>query len=176
MDKHRIHLENSHRYPRSVFWSIEEYDEKRGYYRGVKSGVVSFFGKKAAIRAAKRALKKRMKRPLYSEVYHLNGKLFQDEKVEENLWQQHTCPDCKEVYSISKRALTGKYMIADHKKECSGLPGHYKGNAYCVKCKESVDFVGKIKTSDSGRRIAMGTCPNCKTKVNRILPSVGSSK
>ena len=48
----------------------------------------------------------------------------------------------------------------------------YHGNAYCVKCKELRDFEGTIKTSDSGRRMAMGKCPVCGTKVNRILGKV----
>lgn len=34
------------------------------------------------------------------------------------LWRTHTCLWCKKDYKISKRALTGKYMIADHHKIC----------------------------------------------------------
>lgn len=45
----------------------------------------------------------------------------------------------------------------------------FEGTAYCVKCKELREFVGTIKTSDSGRQMAMGKCPLCGTKVNRIL-------
>ena len=45
----------------------------------------------------------------------------------------------------------------------------YKGSAYCVKCKEPREFEGRIKTSDSGRRMAMGKCDECGTKLNRIL-------
>ncbi len=45
----------------------------------------------------------------------------------------------------------------------------YKGDAYCVKCKEKRDFEGTVKISDSGRRMAQGICPVCGTKVNRIL-------
>lgn len=44
--------------------------------------------------------------------------------------------------------------------------------AYCVKCKEAVTCHGKVKTSDSGRRMATGNCPDCGTKVNRILGKV----
>lgn len=47
--------------------------------------------------------------------------------------------------------------------------GFFKGNAYCVKCKEAREFIGNIKTSDSGRKMATGKCPVCGTKVNRIL-------
>lgn len=45
----------------------------------------------------------------------------------------------------------------------------YTGDAYCVKCKEKVDFKGQVKVSDSGRRMAQGKCPKCGTQVNRIL-------
>jgi hypothetical protein len=44
-----------------------------------------------------------------------------------------------------------------------------KYNGYCVKCKEKRDFDGEVKVSDSGRRMAQGTCPVCGTKMNRIL-------
>src|SRR5579883_1897800 len=42
----------------------------------------------------------------------------------------------------------------------------YTGEAYCVKCKEKRHFTGEVKISDSGRRMAQGTCPKCGTKVN----------
>lgn len=45
----------------------------------------------------------------------------------------------------------------------------YQGDAYCVKCKEKRDLIGIVKVSDSGRRMAMGNCPICGTKMNRIL-------
>ena len=45
----------------------------------------------------------------------------------------------------------------------------YTGEAYCVKCKEKRDFTGEIRVSESGRRMAQGTCPVCGTKLNRIL-------
>ena len=42
-------------------------------------------------------------------------------------------------------------------------------NGYCVKCKEKRDFEGEVRVSESGRRMAQGTCPVCGTKMNRIL-------
>jgi len=45
----------------------------------------------------------------------------------------------------------------------------YKGDAYCVKCKEKREFEGEVSVSDVGRRMAKGTCPVCGTKLNRIL-------
>jgi hypothetical protein len=44
----------------------------------------------------------------------------------------------------------------------------YKGDAYCVKCKEKREFEGEV-TETNGRRMAKGTCPVCGTKMNRIL-------
>ena len=44
----------------------------------------------------------------------------------------------------------------------------YTGDAYCVKCKEKRDFDGEVKVSESGRRMAQGTCPVCGTKVQRV--------
>ncbi|MGH3326747.1 MAG: DUF5679 domain-containing protein [Streptomycetales bacterium] len=45
----------------------------------------------------------------------------------------------------------------------------YTGDAYCVKCKQKRDFTGEVKVTDSGRRMAQGICPECGTKLNRIL-------
>ena len=45
----------------------------------------------------------------------------------------------------------------------------YYGDAYCVKCKDKVNFEGEIRVADSGRRMAIGKCPQCGNKVNRIL-------
>jgi hypothetical protein len=42
-------------------------------------------------------------------------------------------------------------------------------NGYCVKCKEKRDFEGEVNVSESGRKMAKGTCPVCGTKMNRIL-------
>ena len=41
-------------------------------------------------------------------------------------------------------------------------------NGYCVKCREKRDFDGEVVES-GGRRMAKGTCPQCGTKMNRIL-------
>jgi hypothetical protein len=46
---------------------------------------------------------------------------------------------------------------------------HYDGKTYCSYCKETVEFLGFVKVSDSGRRMAQGMCPVCCNKVNRIL-------
>jgi hypothetical protein len=45
----------------------------------------------------------------------------------------------------------------------------YKGDAYCVKCKEKRDFEGHVVVSESGRRMAKGKCGVCGTTLNRIL-------
>ncbi|MCH9718612.1 MAG: hypothetical protein K0U60_01935 [Actinomycetia bacterium] len=45
----------------------------------------------------------------------------------------------------------------------------YSGTAYCVKCKEKRDFTGQVVVNAKGTRMAQGKCPECDTKVNRIL-------
>ena len=60
----------------------------------------------------------------------------------------------------------GTEVVAPRDKEF-GVAESYNG--YCVKCKEKRDFEGEVKVSESGRRMAQGTCPVCGTKMNRIL-------
>jgi len=45
----------------------------------------------------------------------------------------------------------------------------YSGEFYCVKCKEKRTTEGDVVISENGRRMAKGTCPECGTKLNRIL-------
>jgi Domain of unknown function (DUF5679) len=45
----------------------------------------------------------------------------------------------------------------------------YKGEFYCVKCKEKREAEGDVVVSESGRKMAKGICPVCGTKLNRIL-------
>jgi hypothetical protein len=51
----------------------------------------------------------------------------------------------------------------------TSLSNHWSGNAWCITCKDNVDFIGSLKTTESGRQLAQGTCPSCGTPVNRIL-------
>ena len=44
---------------------------------------------------------------------------------------------------------------------------NYEG--YCVKCKEKRHYEGEVRISESGRRMARGTCPVCGSTINRIL-------
>lgn len=44
----------------------------------------------------------------------------------------------------------------------------YEG--YCVKCRKKANFEGEVKMLDNGRRAAQGKCPECGTKMTRILP------
>jgi hypothetical protein len=53
--------------------------------------------------------------------------------------------------------------------EFEEIPVAESYNGYCVKCKDKRDFDGEVKVSESGRRMAQGTCPVCGTKMNRIL-------
>ncbi len=43
----------------------------------------------------------------------------------------------------------------------------YEG--YCVKCREKRNFEGEEVELANGRRAAQGTCPECGTKMNRML-------
>ena len=43
----------------------------------------------------------------------------------------------------------------------------YEG--YCVKCREKREFEGAEVELANGRRAAQGQCPQCGTKMNRML-------
>jgi Domain of unknown function (DUF5679) len=58
---------------------------------------------------------------------------------------------------------------AETDREEATMAETYQGDAYCVKCKQKRDFEGEVVVSESGRRMAKGTCPVCGTKLNRIL-------
>jgi Domain of unknown function (DUF5679) len=53
--------------------------------------------------------------------------------------------------------------------EASMADETYKGEFYCVKCKEKREAEGKVVVSENGRRMAKGECPVCGTNLNRIL-------
>ncbi|MBA2694424.1 MAG: hypothetical protein H0U62_00895 [Actinobacteria bacterium] len=50
----------------------------------------------------------------------------------------------------------------------------YKGEFYCVKCKEKREAEGRV-VETNGRRMAKGTCPVCGTNLNRILGKAAAS-
>jgi hypothetical protein len=68
--------------------------------------------------------------------------------------------------TVLARAAPGAGRMSQGDEEI-GVAESYNG--YCVKCKEKRDFDGEVKVSESGRRMAQGTCPVCGTKMNRIL-------
>ncbi len=45
----------------------------------------------------------------------------------------------------------------------------YTGEFYCVKCKAKRETTGNVVVNDKGTRMAKGQCPECNTKLNRIL-------
>jgi hypothetical protein len=45
----------------------------------------------------------------------------------------------------------------------------FRGEGYCVSCREAKEFEGYVAVAGSGRQMAMGNCPSCGTRVNRIL-------
>lgn len=74
-----------------------------------------------------------------------------------SIWQCHKCK------------AQWKYMGSKLKAEFSKIEDD-KDTAYCVYCKERVAMENRtVKVSDSGRKMAHGTCAKCGTKVNRIL-------
>ena len=45
----------------------------------------------------------------------------------------------------------------------------YKGEFYCVKCKEKREAKGIVVVNDKGTKMAKAKCPVCSTNLNRIL-------
>ena len=45
-----------------------------------------------------------------------------------------------------------------------------KYEGYCVKCRAKREFEGEIREFDNGKKAAQGICPECGTKMTRILP------
>ncbi len=45
----------------------------------------------------------------------------------------------------------------------------FRGEGYCVSCREPKVFEGYIAVSESGRQMAMGICPSCGTRINKVL-------
>lgn len=94
--------------------------------------------------------------------------------IEESVYRipaEYCTPD--KAYVFLAGFTAGRYDAIDAIKEFKQVPDNwYDGYAYCVKCKEKRDFVGPIKVSDSGRRMAMGKCDECGTKLNRILGKI----
>jgi len=60
-------------------------------------------------------------------------------------------------------------IAARNDKESQMADETYKGEFYCVKCKEKREAEGKVVVSENGRRMAKGQCPVCGTNLNRIL-------
>ena len=48
---------------------------------------------------------------------------------------------------------------------------------YCVKCRQKRSIKnGNVEKTESGRKVAKGTCPVCGTKVTRFLSSTEAGK
>ena len=45
----------------------------------------------------------------------------------------------------------------------------YKGEFYCVKCKEKREAEGNVVENEKGTKMAKAKCPVCSTNLNRIL-------
>ncbi|GAB3265568.1 DUF5679 domain-containing protein [Alteromonas gracilis] len=45
----------------------------------------------------------------------------------------------------------------------------WSGEFYCVKCKDKRTADGEVVVNEKGTKMAKATCPECSTKLNRIL-------
>ena len=45
----------------------------------------------------------------------------------------------------------------------------FRGEGYCVSCREPKVFEGYVVVAESGRKMAMGICPSCDTRMNKIV-------
>jgi hypothetical protein len=74
-------------------------------------------------------------------------------------------------YTESSRTNVGGVHTTNFSRSSSAEPKEMEElSFYCVYCKEKVyTKMYRIKTSDSGRRMAQGNCPICNGKINRIL-------
>src|SRR5699024_2343818 len=58
--------------------------------------------------------------------------------------------------------------ITDEQRGADMADETYAGEFYCVKCREKREAEGNVVVSN-GRRMAKAVCPECGTKLNRIL-------
>lgn len=74
-----------------------------------------------------------------------------------SIWE---CGACKQQWRLTS--------VTESKVKFEEYPAHI--TAFCVNCKGTVPIENRVtRVSDSGRKMAHGNCPNCHTKVNRIL-------
>jgi len=62
-----------------------------------------------------------------------------------------------------ERDMRRRHMMGETMEE------KYEGEFYCLKDKAKVKAIGDVSTTN-GRRMAKAICPNCGTKLTRILP------
>lgn len=129
--KYLIKVHQSWNYgPRARFWSIQKwYDNGHGgWWTNVGRGGLAY-----SERGMWRAINKRLKQMEFGSVtkyYTVDQELVKHPNCSDAdtdncppndpncIWQTYQCRWCNKAYKISKRALTGKYMISDHNKTC----------------------------------------------------------
>ena len=90
-----------------------------------------------------------------------------DNIIEGSVWQ---CDECKTRWLYKGIMPYSKHGTEPRFEKEGEYTSTYQDDAYCVNCKDKVFMENRIvKISDSGRRMAQGTCGKCGTKVNRIL-------
>lgn len=131
--KYIIKVHRNWRYgPRARFWDIQEWrpsnNDQGGYWTNVCKGGLAYT-EWGMWRAINKRLKK-MKFGWRDDYFTLGGEpVAHPNCLDADLdtcapgdlncmWQTYTCRWCKKDYKISKRGLTGKYMISDHNKTC----------------------------------------------------------
>lgn len=92
--------------------------------------------------------------------------LKQMQETHDEWWRYKLDPAPQSVKDAIRKKLMQSTQLLPQGKI---INGEFYGDAYCVKCKDKRNFIGRVITSDSGRRMAQGKCGICGTKLNRIL-------
>jgi hypothetical protein len=82
----------------------------------------------------------------------------------------HDIPEDEDVDVQADAQAAQEYLDETSNEDEAESGETYEG--YCVKCREKREFHGHVEETDSGRRMAKGTCPVCGTKMNRILANL----
>lgn len=119
--------------PRARFWDIMKWYESDRYEQGGYWSPACRGGLAYTNWGMWRAINKRLKKMefgYHNDYYTLGGEPLLNPVCNDAdldtcpsddpncIWQTYTCRWCNKDYKISKRALTGKYMISDHNKTC----------------------------------------------------------
>ena len=141
--KYLIKVSRNWRYgKRARFWDIQKWYESARYEKGGTWINACRGGIAYTERGMWRAINKQLKKMNFgsSEQYYtldrqpisyVNCSDADTDLCAPNdpncMWRTYVCLWCKKGYKISKRSLTGKYMIDDHHKTCKEFKKQNKG-------------------------------------------------